>query len=127
MGDWGKPNLLTRAGVPRIATNLLTYLLAPCVCYLLVARYKVAPLEMEALHRSTHNPFFLAAYGVFYVSLITDWFLRDRYRLGHRPAERFQFLKDNWKDIFVKISILSLAISLVLFLLGAFYFRQQLK
>jgi hypothetical protein len=26
-GDWGKPNLLTRAGIPRIATNLLTYLL----------------------------------------------------------------------------------------------------
>lgn len=125
-GDWGKPNLLTRAGIPRIATNLSTYLLFPVVCYLLAERYMGTQRDKEALRQCVHNPFFLAAYAIFYISLVTDWFLRDRYGPDRRAGQRFQFFRNNWKDTFVKIHSFSLAISMILFLIGGLYFRQQL-
>ncbi len=125
--DWGKPNFLTRAGVPRIATNLLTYLLVPYAWYLLTLRYAPAS-DKQALRLFVHNPLVLLAYAVFYVTLITDWFLHFRYGLkGLRPDKRFGVLTRNWTDPLVKVYWLSLASSLVLLLFGAFYFRHQMR
>jgi hypothetical protein len=125
--DWGKPNLLTRAGVPRIATNLLTYLLTPYVCYLLVRRYAVSPHDREALRLFVHNRFFLAWYALSYFTLVTDWFLHSRYSWKSSPQESLRFFRNNWKDGFVKAFFLCLAISMLLFLLGALYFIHQLR
>ena len=124
--DWGKPNILTRAGVPRIVTNLLTYLLVPYLSYLLAMKY--APVAYKPTIRLlAQDPLILLAYGVFYVTLATDWFLHFRYSLkGTGSEERFRLYR-NWKNLGVRVFWLSLAMSLILLLLGAFYLRFQMR
>jgi hypothetical protein len=125
--DWGSPNFLTRAGIPRIVTNLLTYLLAPIAFYLLTARY-VPSADKRRFNLVVHNPFFLFAYATFYVTVVTNWFLEFSYNLKTlRPRERFQVIRQNSRDIFVRIYWISAAVSVFLFLLGTLYFRHQLR
>lgn len=125
--DWGKPNFMTRAGVPRFVTNLLTYLLAPYICYVLTLKFTPASYQ-AAIRLFVHNPFILLAYAVFYVSLTSDGFLHSRYNLKDLGSDdRVGLLRRHWADFMVKVYCLSLACSLLLLLLGAFYFRHQIR
>lgn len=124
-GDWGKPNPLTRAGIPRIMTNLATYILLPYLCFILMEK-SVAISEKRTIRTLVHHWPFLAAYCTLYVSLISSWFLQFRYSLNNsHPRERFQFLMREWRDTYVKVNMLSLAITLLLILYGAFHLRRQ--
>jgi|SRR5215469_1396920 len=125
--DWGKPNLLTRVGIPRFLTNLFTYLLGPYVCYVLTLRYSSAAYK-PAIRVFVHSPLILLAYATFYVAVVSDWFLDSRYtltRLGLK--ERFELLRHHWSDHVVRVYCLSLASSLVLLLLGVLYFRHRIN
>lgn len=124
--DWGKPNLLTRAGIPRIVTNSLTYILFPYICYRLSVR-NLSSSDKLAVRLALHNAFFVVAYCTFYVSLVTEWFLRHHYNSGKlRIEERLTFVRKNWGDPIVKINCISFWTSFLLFIVGAFYFRQKL-
>ncbi len=125
--DWGKPNFLTRAGVPRIVTNFVAFLLAPLISFALTLRF--APeTDKQNIRIFVHEPLFLLAYTALYVNILADSFLEFRYNLKNlRPNERFRFIKQKWQDPFVKIFWMSLLSSMFLLLLGAFHFRHQLK
>ncbi len=41
--DWGKPNFLTRAGIPRLVTTFLSFLLFMYLSYYLTMRYSFEP------------------------------------------------------------------------------------
>jgi len=126
-GDWGKPNFLTRAGIPRIATNFVSFLLAPCICFALTLRF--APeTDKQSIRLFVHEPLFLLSYSVLYISAVTDSFLEFSYNLKSlRLDERFRFVRQKWRDPFVIIFWVSLFSSMFLFLLGALHFRHQLK
>jgi hypothetical protein len=123
--DWGKPNFLTRAGMPRIVTNFLSYLLAPYISFYLTMRY--APdADKQSIRLFVHDPFVLLAYAVLYVCAVTDSYLAFSYdRKGLRLDERFRLIKRNWQDPLVKIFWISLLGSMLLLLIGAFHFRYQ--
>lgn len=125
--DWGKPNFLTKAGVPRIAINLAAYVAYTFVIYFLA--WKIAsPPDRIHLSLATHSPLLLASWVVFYVSLTVDSFLSDRYGLkGLRLSQCSRAIWQSSEDVFVKISFISLGISLILFLAGALIFRHQMK
>lgn len=121
--DWGKPNFLTRAGIPRILTNFVSYLLAAYISFYLTFKY--APeADKPSIRLFIHNPFVLLAYAVLYVGVITDSYLAFSYDWkGLRLDERFRLIKRNWQDPFVKIFWISLLSSMLLLLIGSFHFR----
>jgi hypothetical protein len=125
--DWGKPNFLTRAGIPRVLTNIVPFLLAPYICFALTLRY--APeTDKQSILLFVHEPLFLLSYAVLYVSMVTDSFLEFSYNLKSLGlGERFRRIRQKWHDPFVKIFWVSLLSSMFLFLFGAFHFRHQLK
>jgi hypothetical protein len=125
--DWGRPNFLTRAGIPRIVTNFVSFLLAPYISFALTLRY--APeTDKQSIRLLVHEPLFLLSYAVLYVTMITDSFLKFTYNVKSFPLdERFRFIRQKWQDPFVKIFWVSLLSSMFLFLVGAFHFRHQLK
>ena len=128
-GDWGKPNFLTRLGIPRIATNLLSYLLAPIIWFILTLKYFPDPATKHAFHLIALNPFFLLAYAVFYVAAVSDEYLESRHNLKRfrfNPQEQLRFLRQNWNDVFVRVLGLSFATSFFLFLLGVLRFLRQI-
>jgi hypothetical protein len=125
--DWGKPNFLTRAGVPRVMTTLVAYWLAPYLSFVLTMRF-VPGTDKESVRRFVHDPFILLAYAVFYSVVIADSFLEFTYNLkGLRPDERFRLVKHRWKDPLVKIYWTTLLISMFLSLLAFLHFRHQLR
>jgi hypothetical protein len=125
--DWGKPNFLTRAGIPRIVTNFVAFWLAPYVSFLLTLRYAPAG-DKPSIRLFVHEPLFLLAYAVLYVSMLADSFLEFSYKVNSfRPGERFRFVRQKWQDPIVKIFWMSLLSSMFLLLLGAFHFRHQVK
>ena len=126
-GDWGKPNFLTRARIPRIVTNFLSFLLAPYICFALTLRF--APeTDKQSIRLFAREPLFLLSYSVLYLSAITYSFLESSYSLKSlRLDERIRFVRQKWQNPFVKIFWVSLFSSMILFLLGAFHFRHQLK
>ena len=117
--DWGKPNVLTRAGIPRVLTNLLTYVLILYVSFSLTLRFSSAA-DREKLRIAYHDVFFISAYALLYVNFLISWFLEDRYKFNRLRADhRFRVARQNWKDPFFKIFWLSLVATFCLFLLGA--------
>jgi hypothetical protein len=118
--DWERPNFLTRMGVPRIVTNLFSYLLGPFIGYLVMKRY--APIaDQKALREFVHNPWILSSYAVFYAVAALGKYLRFKYPLSSRDASRrIQVFREHSKDIFIRTYWATLIISLMLFLIGAF-------
>jgi len=120
--DWGRPSILTRLGIPRIITYLLAYLLAPYLSFWLTARY-VPGANWDIFHRVVHDPFFLSAYGVFFITLLIRQFLESKYDLtAYRLRERSKILKKNWRDPWVMTAWVTLACTLLLLLLGSLEF-----
>lgn len=113
--DWGKPNSLTRLGIPRLATNLLSYLVGPYVAYLLTLKY-VPGADYRTYRLFTHNIFILLAYGVFYCFFLTHEFLSFKYKA--KGTELNKIVRKNWTDPFVRISWMCFLMSFVLFLIG---------
>ena len=125
--DWGKPNFLTRAGIPRIVTNFVSFLLAPYISFALTLKYS-SEVDKQSIRLFVHDPFVLLSYAVFYVSAIIYMFLEFSFNLKNiRPDERFRFVRQRWQDPFVKIFWVSALSSMFLLLIGAFHFRHQLK
>ena len=125
--DWGKPNFLTRAGIPRIVTNFVSFLLAPYISFALTLKYS-SEVDKQSIRLFVHDPFVLLSYAVFYVSAIIYMFLEFSFNLKNiRPDERFRFVRQRWQDPFVKIFWVSALNSMFLLLIGAFHFRHQLK
>jgi hypothetical protein len=125
--DWGKPNVLTRAGIPRIVTNLFTYLLAPCVSFYVTMKF-VSDADRERVHLLFHDGFFVLACAVFYVAFVMNSFLENRYHLTRvRADERFRIMRVNWKDPAILVFWVCFAVAFGLFLLGAVHFRHQIR
>lgn len=122
--DWGRPNFLTRSGVPRIAINLLAYLLWFYVWFFLTIRY-VPGADRQKFRLLLHNPFFLMAYGALYLAMLMREFLSSRYQAKGSAVDKI--IRENWNDVFVKVYWFSGACMLLLFLVGAFVYRHQLK
>jgi hypothetical protein len=113
--DWGKPNSLTRIGVPRLVTNLVAYLLAPYLAYELTVRW-VPAADYRTYRVFAHNAFFVAAYIVLYVSYLAHEFLSFKYNARGRTLDRLLLKK--WNDPFVRILWMSLTTLFALFLIG---------
>jgi len=125
--DWGKPSFLTRAGIPRIVTNFVSFLLAPYISFALTLKYS-SEVDKQSIRLFVHDPFVLLSYAVLYVSAMIYMFLEFSFNLKNiRPDERFRFLRQRWQDPFVKIFWVSALSSMFLLLIGAFHFRHQLK
>ena len=125
--DWGKPNFLTRAGIPRIVTNFVSFLLAPYISFTLTLKYS-SEADKQSIRLFVRDPFVLLSYAALYVGAITSMFLEFSYDLKrYRLAERFRFVRQKWQDPFVRICLISVMSSMLLLLLGAFHFRHQLK
>jgi hypothetical protein len=123
--DWGKPNFLTRAGVPRVATNLLMYIAGTYIIYYLTLRF-ASPPEGHKYSQFIRSPLIIFSWAVFYVSLTLEWFVSWRYHLkGLRFADRNRVLSQNSKDVAILASWMSLGISILLFLAGAIYFNHR--
>lgn len=117
--DWGRPNLLTRMGLPRIVTNLFTYILGPFIGYLVMEKF-ASTGEQKALQSFVHNPWILSAYVTFYAVVVLDCYLRSKYSATSRSASvRFQALRENSKDTVVRIYWTALILSLLLFVIGS--------
>jgi hypothetical protein len=116
--DWGRPNFLTRMGVPRIVTNVFTYLLGPFIGYLVMERY-TSTAEQKGLHDFVHNPWILSGYAVFYAVVVLDPYLRSKHSVSSESAStRFRVSRENSKDIFVRTYWAALILSLLLFMIG---------
>jgi len=125
--DWGKPNRLTRLGIPRIITNLLAYLLVPYLLLLSLNAYS-SGLGNRLLPMLSHNPFLLSSYTVFYVCVVTGQYLESIYRLsGRQVDDKFSVMRQSWKDPFVKIFWLSGGISLGALFIGGLQISHQLS
>jgi hypothetical protein len=125
--DWGKPNFLTRAGIPRIVTNFVSFLLVPYISFVLTLKYS-SEADKQSIRLFVRDPFVLLSYAVLYVGAITYLFLEFNYDLKSlRSAERFRFVRQRWQDPFVRIYLISVLSSMFLLLLGTFHFRRQLK
>jgi hypothetical protein len=126
-GDWGKPNFLTRAGIPRLVTNFASFLLAPYIFFALTLKYS-SEVDKQSIRQFVHDPFVLLSYAVLYLSAISYMFLEFSFNLKNiRPDERFRLVRQRWKDPFVKIFWVSVLSSMFLLLIGGFHFRHQLK
>jgi hypothetical protein len=126
--DWGKPNFLTRVGIPRIATNLLAWLVWFYLCFLLTIRYVPAADRVAVRQKfrlALHNPFFLMAYASLYLCFLVREFLSSKYNVRGRALDKS--IRENWSDPFVKVYWVGGACMLLLFLIGALYYRFQLK
>jgi hypothetical protein len=125
--DWGKPNFLTRAGIPRIVTNLVSFSLALYISFALTLKYS-SEADKQSIRLFARDPFVLLSYAALYVGTITYMFLKFSYDLkSYRSAERFRFVRQKWQDPFVRICLISVLSSMFLLLLGTFHFRYQLK
>lgn len=122
--DWGRPNFLTRMGIPRIVTNFLSFLLGFIAFGYLQLRYSAAG-DRERFRLLVHNPFILAAYAALYVAILTREFLSFKFKVKGRTLDKL--MRENWSEPFVKVSIFAAGSVLLLFLIGAFVFRSQLK
>ena len=81
-GDWGKPNFLTRLGIPQVITYLLAYLSGPYLLYWLTVRYvPIREADRQNFRMFVHNPFFLSAYAIFFISATTKRFMDFKYPL----------------------------------------------
>jgi ABC-type Fe3+ transport system permease subunit len=70
--------------------------------------------------RVARDPFFLSAYVVFFVALLSQQFLESKYDLtSKRWRERSKVLKGHWRDPWVITAWVSFACTLLLLLLGA--------
>ena len=125
--DWGKPNFLTRAGIPRIVTNFVSFLLVPYISFVLTLKYS-SEADKQSIRLFVRDPFVLLSYAVLNVGAITYLFLEFNYDLKSlRSAERFRFVRQRWQDPFVRIYLISVLSSMFRLLLGTFHFRRQLK
>ncbi len=125
--DWGKPNFLTRLGVPRIVTYPLAYLLGPYVMYMVTLRYS-SSVDRQRIRLLLHNPFVLSAYAVFFLAALTNQFVESKYNLKKLPMdERFKESRRIWKDPFVRIFWASFICTFLLFLISSLQFIHQLK
>jgi hypothetical protein len=122
--DWGRPNYLTRIGIPRIVTHLLAFILFFIALYYLQLRFSSAA-NREKFRLFAHNPFILMAYAACYVGILTRDFLSFKYKVKGRTLDKF--MRENWSEPFVKVSIIAGASMLLLFLIGALELRSQLK
>jgi len=127
--DWGKPNFLTRLGIPRVITYLLAYLLGPYLFYWLTLRYvPMREVEKQNFRMSVHNAFFLLAYAVFFITATTSQFVDFKYSLkGLSWDVRIKRGRETWKDPFVKVFWASFACVFVLLFLGWFRLIHQIK
>ena len=125
--DWGKPNFLTRAGMPRILTNVLSYLLALYISFFLMLRL-ASEADRQSIRLFVRDPFVLVSWAVLYIGAVTDSYLKFSYnQKGLLLNERFRLVKKNWQDPFVRIFWISLISSMLLLLIGVFHFHRQLK
>jgi hypothetical protein len=122
--DWGTPNFLTRMGIPRVVTNFLSFLLGFTALYYLTLRYSAAG-DREKIRLFVHNPFTLAAYAALYIAILTREFLSFKYKVKGRALEKF--MRENWREPFVRASMFALASTFLLFLMGFLVYRFQLK
>ena len=122
--DWGRPNFLTRMGIPRIVANVLTFVLYFIALYYLQLRF-VSPGDKEKVRVFQHNPFILAAFAVGYVGYVIREFLFFKYKVKGRALDKV--IRKNWSDPFVKLNIFALASMFLLFLIGSLWYRFQLK
>jgi hypothetical protein len=125
--DWGKPNFLTRAGMPKIVTNVLSYLLALYISFFLMLRL-ASEADRQSIRLFVRDPFVLVSWAVLYIGAVTDSYLKFSYdQKGLLLNERFRRVKKNWQDPFVRIFWISLISSMLLLLIGVFHFHRQLK
>jgi hypothetical protein len=122
--DWGRPNFLTRIGIPRIVTNFLSFLLFFILFGYLQLRYSAAG-DGERFRLFVRNPFILASYAALYIAILTREFLSFKFKVTGRALDKF--MRENWSELFVKVSVFATGSMLLLFLIGAFVFRSQLK
>jgi hypothetical protein len=116
--DWGKSSLLTRAGIPRIVINLSCYLLVPTISFVLTAKYLSAADRIK-LGLFLRNPFYIAGYAIFYLSVVTRSFIESRYDLKDIPAtQRFRRICGLWDDPIVAVYWLSAIATVLLFVFG---------
>ncbi len=111
-------------GIPRIVTNLLAFLLGFIALYYLQLRYSSAGDGVK-FRLFAHNPFIVTAYAALYVAILTREFLSFRFKVKGGSLDKF--MRANWSEPLVKVSIAATASMLLLFLIGAFVFRSQLK
>lgn len=122
--DWGRPNFLTRMGIPRIVTSVLAFVLFFIALVYLQLRY-VSPGDRVKVRLFLHNPFFLAAYAALYVGLLAREFLSFKYKVKGRALDKA--MRENWSEPFVKISMFALVSMFLLLLIGSLVYRLQLK
>jgi cbb3-type cytochrome oxidase subunit 3 len=124
-GNWGNPNFLTRARVPRIVTNLATYILSPVVIFWITLRY-LPPQDLKAARLFLHSPFVLASYGTFYLSLLSEHYIAFPFDLGKKTREQArEAIKTSRNNLFVRLRWISAVASMVLLLIGCVYFGYQ--
>ena len=126
--DWGRPNFLTRLGIPRISTNLLAWLLWFYVCFLLTMRFVPVTdraVDKQIFYLLLRNPFILMSYASLYLCFLVREFLSSKYKVTGRALDKS--MRENWSDPFVKVYVVGVACMLLLFLIGSLVFRYQLK
>jgi hypothetical protein len=104
--DWGRKDFLTRFGIPPLLTNLVAYFGGGYFFYLIEKTYFLRKniLEVNRLYRS---PFVLAAFTVFYVTVLSHRFLKSRANIQEPRMEAPAPISHRWKGSVYKIYVLS--------------------
>lgn len=118
--DWGRPNFLTRLGIPRIAIILFAWLLWFYVWYFLTIRYFLEldrAADKQRFRLLLHNPFILMAYASLFLCFVVREFLSSKYKAKGLALDKI--IRANWRDPFVEAYWVGGACMLLLFLIGS--------
>jgi hypothetical protein len=107
-GDWGRPNFLTRLGIPAIVTNLLEYLCVPIILYFFLRAYGSG----SQIRAVSHNHWYWLAYGAFFITVVTGRYKQTCYKATDSVVgDQFRLLKQQWTDPAIKVFWFSVAIA----------------
>ena len=123
-GNWGRANIITRLGIPRIVTSLLGYLLVPYAWYFFTIEY-ATDVDKERFRQAAHNPFFVMAYACLYLTVLVRGFLSSESRLRGQALDKS--IRQSWSDPLVKIYLVGGACVMLFLLIGTLLYRSQLK
>jgi hypothetical protein len=113
--DWGKPNFLTRLGIPRIFIRIVAWVLWWYVCWALTIRF-VPGADKQAIEHSRYNPFFLSALVFLFFGGVCDGFIAQKYGLNGKGLDKWK--RGHRANPVVTLSWVSLALMFIMALIG---------
>jgi hypothetical protein len=104
--DWGRKDFLTRFGIPPLLTNLFAYFGVGYFFYLIERTYFLRK-NLSVANRLYRSPFVLAAFAVFYLTVLSHRFLESPANIQEPKMKGPASISHRWKGTVYKIYVLS--------------------